>query len=150
MGLMLDRNTLNELSRNFANRLFGEFEEWESQAAGLSGEGETQGGALRVTVPQPGSERVLSICTENGEIRVEYAMWHEHIGSFMGITDAEAIEKALDLIQQIIAERSVVKVRYRDGKWSGSWLEETPCDLAPEAGATTAVYSWRGTYDCTL
>lgn len=125
-GSMLDRDSLDELSRSLADRLFGQFPEWESKAVALAVQGAIQGDVLQVTVPQPGSERVLWICTENDEITIEFGMWHEHIGVFMGISEGEAIEQALDLIQRIIDERSVVKVMYRDGKWSGSWLEETP------------------------
>jgi hypothetical protein len=132
-GLMLDWNSLNELSRKFADRVFRELGEWEQYAEVLPDEGGTQSSELEITVPQPCSERVLHISTREGEI-----------------SDAEAIEDALATIHRIIAEQNVVKVVYRDGKWAASSLEEVSNAVAPEAGATTTLYSWCGTYDRTL
>ena len=147
---MLDWNSLNELSRKFADRVFRELGEWEQYAEVLPDEGGTQSSELEITVPQPCSERVLHISTREGEITISYGMWHAHIGSFLGISDAEAIEDALATIHRIIAEQNVVKVVYRDGKWAASSLEEVSNAVAPEAGATTTLYSWCGTYDRTL
>jgi hypothetical protein len=147
MELMLDRSVLNDLSRSFADSLFREFAEWEQFAKLLPDSGDGEGVALEVTVEQPGTDRALRIRTDEGEITIGFDMWHTHVGTFLGISDSEAIELALADIRSIIAEESVIAVVHRDGKWAGSSLEDVCDAITATPGATTNVYSWRGTHD---
>jgi hypothetical protein len=102
---------------------------------------------MEVTVEQPGTDRALWIRTDAGEITVGFDMWHTHVGAFMGISDAEAIELALADIRSIVAEESLIVVVHRHGKWAGSRLKNALNTITATPGATTNVYSWRGTHD---
>jgi hypothetical protein len=147
MKWMLDRSSLNPLSRSFAELLFQEFGEWEKFAELLPDPYGSGGSAMEVTVAQTGTDRALRVRTDDNEITVGYDMWHTHVGAFMGISDSEAIELALADIRSIIAEQSVIVVVYRDGKWERSSLEYADSVVAVDPGSTTHVYSWKGTYD---
>jgi hypothetical protein len=69
----------------------------------------------------------------------------------MGISDQEAIALALEEIHSILAERSVVRVSFKGGAWSGSSLEDANESLAPpREGETAVAYSWLGTHDRNL
>jgi hypothetical protein len=150
MELMLDRNLLSDLSRAFADSLFREFGEWEQFAELLPDSGDGGGGAMEVTIEQPGTDRAPRIRTDGGEITIGFDMWHTHVGKFMGISDSEAIELALADIRSIIAEESVIAVVHRNGKWAGSSLEDACDAVTATPGATTNVYSWRRTHDRVL
>ena len=105
---------------------------------------------MELTVEQPGTGRALRIRTDDDEITIGYDMWHTHVGAFMGISDSEAIELAVADIRSILAEQSVIVVVYRDGKWTGSSLEDADSAIAVKPGSITHVYSWRGTHDRVL
>jgi hypothetical protein len=148
--MMLDRNSLNPLSRSFAESLFQDFGEWE-KCAELLADAEGRGGsAMEVTVEQPGTDREMRIRTDDNEITIGYDMWHMHVGAFMGISDSEAVELALAAIRSIIAEQSVIVVAYRHGKWAGSSLEDTDSIIAVKPDLRQHVYSWKRTHDRVL
>lgn len=144
---MLDSKLLDEFSRSFAQSLFKEFSEWEQYAQLLPASDAGEGSAIELVVPQPGTDRSLRIDTDDEEITIGFDMWHTHIGVFMGISYAEAIEMAIADIRSIISEQSVITVAHRNGKWAGSSMEDASEVIAAEPGMTIAVYSWRGTLD---
>jgi hypothetical protein len=68
----------------------------------------------------------------------------------MGISDSEAIEIALNDIRNFLAEESVIAITYRDAKWVGSTMQDAGDVVTVAPGATTNVYSWKGTHDRAL
>ena len=110
-----------------------------------------QTGAFRVSIPQPHCDRTLEVRTGEGEITVGFGFWHAHYGSYLGISDREAIAQALDVIHCILEEQSVVRVAFAGGAWAGSSLRDASELLPPpRPGETVAVYSWCGTHDRNL
>jgi hypothetical protein len=141
---MLDRGALNELSAAFADALFLAYPEWESLASNL------EGGVFRLEIPQPGTDRTLWADTMDGEITVGYGYYHAHFGSFLGISNGEAVDLAISEIRAFAAEQTVVVVHFPQGNWSGSMCVDASEPIASRPGATTHIYSWRGTYDRVL
>jgi hypothetical protein len=141
---MLDRSALNELSAAFADRLFHKYPQWEHLAKNL------QDGPFEVSVPQPGADRYLLISTQDDEITIGYDYWHDHLGSFLGLSDKEVIDQGMEEIRAIIEEDLVVMISFRDDKWVQSmhWRPATP--VITEPGGTTQLRSWLGTYDRVL
>ncbi|HWR51221.1 MAG TPA: hypothetical protein VN428_08950 [Bryobacteraceae bacterium] len=115
---MLDRASLDELSLSFADRLFRDFGAWEEYAELLTDDEGLPTGAFRLSVPQPRRDRSLDVRTDEGEITVSFGFWHAHFGSYMGISDQEAVALALEEIHSILEERSVVRVSFKGGAWS--------------------------------
>jgi hypothetical protein len=132
----------------FADSLFQEFAGWERYGTVVSDPND--GMAMALCVDQPETGRALEIRTDDGEITVSYDLWHSHVGSFLGISDSEAIELAIADIRDIVSEKSVIRVDCSAGKWAGSSLEDVSDTLAAKPGVTTNIYSWRGTYDRTF
>ncbi|HEY1493150.1 MAG TPA: hypothetical protein VGF49_01345 [Candidatus Solibacter sp.] len=142
---------MDELSLSFADRLFRDFGDWEECAELLTDDKGSPTGAFRLSVPQPHGERSLDVRTDEGEITVSFGFWHEHFGSFLGISDQEAIALALEEIHSILEERGAVRVSFKGGAWSGSSVEDANETLAPSREGETAVaYSWLGTHDRNL
>jgi hypothetical protein len=145
---VLDRASLDQLSLSFADCLFRIYGDWEEYAELLTDDKGLPTGAFRVSVPQPHGERSLEVRTDEGEITVGFGYWHAHFGSYLGISDQEAIALAIEEIDSILAERSVVRVSFKGGAWSGSSLEDANGRLAPpREGESAAAYSWLGTHD---
>jgi hypothetical protein len=145
---VLDRASLDELSRSFAYRLFSDFGEWEGRAELLMDDQRQPIGAFCLSIPQPHGERTLEIRTDEGEITLSFGFWHAHYGSYLGISDEEAISEALSATHGILEERCVVVVSYKNGAWAGSSLEDVRDPLPPSRpGETAETYSWHGTHD---
>ena len=98
---VLKRASLDELSMSFADRLFREFSGWEERAELLADAQGLPTGAFRVSITQPHGDRTLDVRTDQGEITVCFGLWHEHYGSYLGISDQEAIAQALEVIHGI-------------------------------------------------
>jgi hypothetical protein len=145
---VLDRASLDELSRNFADRLFSDFGAWEERAELLMDAQGLPTGAFRLSISQPRGERSLDVRTDEGEITVSFGFWHGHYGSYLGISDQEAIAEAVEDIQGILQDRLVVKASYKGGAWSGSSLQDASEPLSPpQQGETAMAYLWLGTHD---
>jgi hypothetical protein len=148
---VLDRASLDELSRNFADRLFSDFGDWDERAELLMDAQGLPTGAFRLSVSQPHGERSLDVRTDEGEITVSFGIWHAHYGSYLGISDQKAVTEAVEDIQGILQDRLVVMVSHKDGAWSGSSLQEASEPPAPpRPGETAVAYSWLGTHDRNL
>ncbi len=145
---VLDRTSLDELSLPFADNLFRDFSDWEEHAKLLTDADGLPIGAFCVSIPQPRGERTLDIRTDEGEITVSFGFWHAHYGSYLGISDEEAVSEALEDIHGIVEDRRVVRISYKGEAWSGSSLEDASESLSPpRQGETASVYSWLGTHD---
>ena len=141
---MLNRGTLSGLSAAFAECLFLAYPEWEGLANNLDG------GAFKVEIPQPGTDRTLWSDTQDAEITVGYDHYHAHFGPFLGLSDQESITQAMDEIRAIVQEDMVVMNSFRDGKWVQSMLGRPDKSVVTQPGGTTHIYSWLGTHNRTL
>jgi hypothetical protein len=148
---VLDRAYLGELSTSFADRLFLEFSGWEERAELLVDAQGLPTGAFCVSIPQLLGDRTLDVRTDEGEITVGFGFWHAHYGSYLGISDQEAIAQALEVIHGILEEQSVVRVAFAGGAWAASSLRDASEPLPlPQPGETAVAYSWCGTHDRNL
>jgi hypothetical protein len=138
---MLDRSQLNKLSAAFADRFFSVYPEWELFATKLDE------GMFEVFVPQAGTDRQLWVSTQDNELTIGFDHWHEHLGAFLGLSDADAIEQTMEGVRSIVQEDLVVLISFRGGKWVKSTKRKPFEPLVIEPGGTTHVYSWRGTHD---
>lgn len=143
---MITRGQLDGFSRAFADALFAAFPEWEPCASHIPNVGD-EALAMEVTIRQPGTGRTLSIRTDDAEIMITFEMWHDHLRMFSGHSESEVARLALDEIRDLLAERKVVKVDYRDGRWAGSDIVDSSEIPIPAPGVNTKIYSWLGTYD---
>ena len=141
--------SMDELSRRFADNLFATFREWEQFAKTIH-ETATSAAAVEVEIPQEGTDRVLSLSTADQEITIAFDGWHTHVGPFLGLTTEEAVAEAIGIIAAFVAEETVVKVVYRNGEWKQSTLEYLAAPSDPEPQSTTNIYSWMRTHDQVL
>jgi hypothetical protein len=102
-------------------------------------------------VPQPGSDRSLWISTEDDEVTIGFDKWHCHESAWLGddeaSVEADIVRRSIELIEDILDEREVVIVRFRDGTWVGSNLEAACDEIEAISGEVARVFSWRGTLD---
>jgi len=90
------------------------------------------------------------LSTADDEITIGFEHWHTHVGRFLGIDTTESVATAMTIIENFVAERTVVKISYRDGVWLKSSLDYVVAPSEPEPHSTTEVLSWGGTYDETI
>jgi hypothetical protein len=136
----------DELSLSFSMALFSAFPEWK-QFEKVVKDDETGADCMEVNVPQEGTDRVLHLSTARSEITIGFDHWHTHIGPFLGIDIDQSIAQALYIIDNFVAEQTIVRIAYRDGAWIGSSLGHVCAQGEPEPLSTTKFYSWKGTYD---
>ncbi len=108
---------LDEISREFAQTLFTRFPQWKQFA------------------------KIIAEGTGDGH------RWHTHVGPFMGIDIEESVARAMEDIEDFLAERTIVKITFRDGAWCMSSLEYLAAQSKLKPNSTTEFYSWRRTYD---
>jgi hypothetical protein len=140
---------MDELSQDFARALFSAFPNWEPLAKSVK-DGKTGASCLEVDVEQERTNRVLHLSTADDEITIGFEQWHTHVGRFLGIDTTGSVAMAMTIIENFVAERTVVKLSYRDGVWLRSSLENLAAPSEPEPHSTTEVLSWGGTYDETI
>ncbi len=89
-------------------------------------------------VPQPGTERFLSVRTQNDEVVLAFVNWRLEVGDVLA---------AVEIVRGLIAEERVMTVVSRPGLETESRLEHVRHRLEPERRATTRTYSWLRSYD---
>lgn len=142
----MDYDALDKRSRRFAARLFSIFPDWEPSAEVIR-DTRTGGTAFQLAIPQPGTDRVLSVDTLDDEITICFGEYHEHFGSFLGIDADEAAIQAIETIQDVLSDKQIVSVSYREGRWIRSSLDRPEERPVAEPNSTTFVYSWSGAHD---
>lgn len=146
----MDLELLNPRSRAFAKALLAEFPEWEPHLRLAAWPGVAPG-TLEVEVPPPhraGSP--LYIDTNNAEVTVTFAGWHEHYGSWTGDAEDAATRHALEAVREIVDERRLAVLAMDGDRWRQSWSVAPGQRVETRHGDLTRVRSWRGTYDADL
>lgn len=146
----LDLDLLDGRSRRFAQALLRAFPEWAPYLQPATHERAAPGSLLvEVPPPAPGAHP-LYVDTDNGEITVAFAGWHDHYGAWAGEDDEESTRAALDDVRAIVEERWLSVLAYEDGQWRRSWRVAPGEPVETRHGNRTQVRSWRGTYDADL
>jgi hypothetical protein len=140
---------IDELSWEFARSLFTVFPAWESLARIVKDE-KTSNNFVEIDVNQDGTDRVLHLSTADDEITIGFDRWHTHVGPFLGLNTAESVATAMNIVEEFVAEKTVVKVVHRDGAWVQSSMEYLVASSEPEPHSTTQVFSWRRTHDAVI
>jgi len=122
------------------------FPEWEAFAK-IVNDKKAGTNFIEVDVKQEGTDRLLQLSTADDEITIGFEHWHTHVGPFLGIDAVESAATAMNIIEDFVAERTVVKVIHRNGVWIRSSLEYLVAPSEPEPHSTTKVFSWRRTHD---
>ena len=145
----MDLDLLDTHSRRFAGALLHEFPEWGAYLQSSPYEGAEGTLLVEVPAPHPGGT-ALWIDTENGEVTVSFAGWHEHYGTWTGETDEECTRAALDAVRDIVNERRLAVMAMDGEQWRMSWSVAPGDRVETRHGESTRVRSWRGTYDAEL
>jgi len=130
----------------FVRSLLSVFPEWEAFAK-IVNDKKAGTNFIEVDVKQEGTDRLLQLSTADDEITIGFEHWHTHVGPFLGIDAVESAATAMNIIEDFVAERTVVKVIHRNGVWIRSSLEYLVAPSEPEPHSTTKVFSWRRTHD---
>jgi hypothetical protein len=116
----MDLDLLDPHSRRFADALLRELPEWAPYLQPSPYEGAE--GTLLVEVPAPHpSGTALVIDTENDEVTVSFAGWHEHYGAWAGETDEDSTRAALDAVRDVVEERLLAVMAMDGEQWRRSW-----------------------------
>jgi hypothetical protein len=146
----MDLDVLNPDSRRFAEALLAEFPEWEPYMRIASYDG-AEPGTLEVEVPPPHSAgSPLWIDTENDEVTVRFAGWHEHYSGWDGDTGEAVAPEALGAVRDIVEERLLAVLAMDGERWRRAWQAAPGERISTRHGERTRVRSWRGTYDADL
>ncbi len=136
---------LNEFSREVAESLFRAFPWLKPHGVVDDNPKVTPGSLLIRLAPTPGiPERLFSVSTHGGEITVAFDMFLTH---FEWPDDSEEL---VSFIDDLAADRVLIKVRMADGKWTGSETldaAEASGSLASAEGETVCIRSWTGARD---
>lgn len=143
---MLAYDKMDQLSQGFGRALFLAFPNWERLAKDVEDE-KTGGHYIELEVPREGADRRLHLSTADNEITIAFDHWHTHVGPFLGISTAEAVDTSMAIIESFVTEQTVVKICRRDGVCIESSLEYLAAPSPRKANSTTQVFSWRCTYD---
>lgn len=146
----MDLDQLNPHSRRFAAALLAEFPEWAPYLR-LSAYPGAAPGTLEVEVPPPhpaGSP--LRIDTDNAEVTVSFADWHEHYSRWAGDTEDEIVRTAVDAVRDVVEERLLSVMALKGGRPRRGWKVAPGERVETRHGDLTRVRSWRGTYDADL
>lgn len=143
---MLAYDKMDQLSQGFGRALSLAFPNWERLAKDVEDE-KTGGHYIELEVPREGSDRRLHLSTADNEITIAFDHWHTHVGPFLGISTAEAVDTSMAIIESFVTEQTVVKICRRDGVCIESSLEYLAAPSPRKANSTTQVFSWRCTYD---
>jgi hypothetical protein len=137
---------MNELAQSFARALFSAFPKWE-RFAKIVNDDKTGAHWIEVEVVQDGTNRVLHLSTADDEITIGFEQWHTHVGPFLGTDTSESVTTAISIIENFVAERTVVKVIHQDGVWIRSSLDYVVAPSEMEPNSTTRIFSWRRSFD---
>jgi hypothetical protein len=124
-------DVLNEYSKQVADALIQQFPEFARLLH------EEESGGLLIEVPTCHADCTLWISTNNDEITVGFAQWHQHFGDFG--SSGSAVQNASRFIRDFIQDRLLIGIYFRDGEWAGS----TSFSLVEEA---TAIESMRSMF----
>jgi hypothetical protein len=145
----MDLDLLDARSRRFAEALLDEFPEWAPYMQPAPYEGAKGTLLVRVPAPHPGGTELV-IETENDEVTVSFAGWHEHYGAWAGETEDESTRAALDAMRDIVEERLLAVMAMDGEQWRSGWRVAPGEPVETRHGQQTRVRSWRGTYDADL
>ena len=145
----MDLDLLDAHSRRFADALLCEYPEWAPYLQVSPYEGAEGALLVEVPAPHPGGTALL-IDTENDEVTVWFAGWHEHFGAWTGDTDEESLRAALDAVRDIVEERLLAVMAMDGERWRRSWDVAPGEPVETRHGEQTRVRSWCGTYDADL
>ncbi len=110
----------------------------------------TRGETFVFKIPQPETDRALWILTECEEATIGFDRWHCHESAWLedeeSATKANIVQRAIELIEDILTEREVVVVRFKDDAWVGSTLQPASDRIESIHGEVAQVYSRRGTF----
>jgi hypothetical protein len=140
---MTGRDMLSQLSRVFCDQLFAAYPEWRPYCRPWTDDP----GAVVIEVPSPVPGRSLFCDTIDGEVTIGYDHWHTHFGSYPDLSAEEAVAEALEWIRNILDEKTLIQVDYREGTWEGSSSIEPGSDIALSPGVKTQILSWTGRLD---
>lgn len=153
---MIDLQSLNDHSRQFATELFRRWPEWIRYARFDPYE-DFEKEALLVEVPRPDSSRPhgLYITTSEWEISVGFGeSFHTRFGpSNESPTpgDTNFYKEALTFISDFIDEKIALATATEGKEWLGAWKvdlsRERIEDIEVDPGVQVQIHSWLGTWD---
>ena len=156
----MPRMPMDKFSRLIAAHAFARFPEWRQRVRRVPSSDGTV--ALLLELPAPVEARVecgLSLSTEDREITISFAAWHEHLqgtrrherrpGSPEDRARA-AWQSAEQFLDDLCAERTVVASWWFESHWRSSQCAPAGSPLGePEAAYSNRrrVRSWKGTFN---
>lgn len=146
----MDLDQLNPRSRRVARALLAEFPDWAPYLRLSAFPGHAPG-TLEVEVPPAhlaGSP--LHVDTDNDEVTVSFADWHEHYGGWAGDVEEESIRAAVQAVRDVVEERLLSVLALDDGRPRRAWRAAPGEPVTTRHGTLTRVRSWRGTYDAEM
>ena len=128
--MAFDLAQLDEFPGGLARVLFATHPEWVGYARiEIADDGETPD--LVVEVPSPHSEEgaKLVVYTEDFEVTVNFAYYHNHFD--WPANDVDISLKPISLIAAILNEDVAAASGWNDEKWAGSWLVKRGEQIEP-------------------
>ena len=153
---MVDLERLEPTSREFAHQLL-RANPWLRRHARVEELPGSGAGFLVLNVPAPseGKPALLVDTGEPGRILVSWGRFSQEFDAPPEAGRSSQLDGALDLVEDILADRVAVYVLEREGKWAESGTvydefgERTLCaKLTP--GVRIRLWSWEGTRDDVL
>ena len=138
---------LDEYSQRFAKMLFEIHPEWWALAT-VESRTESNLGYLSIVVPSPSHpDSQLWITTDGTEVRIAFDYWHMHLGGWLGGEEREWFLEALENIEDILSEKTIIAVSMNGDQLCGS-TNIKPGEIPKLIkGSRTYVRSWLGTYN---
>ena len=108
-----------------------------------------EAGSFLLEVPSPATAtRHLSVSTDGDEVTVGFGSeWHDHYGSWTGDDEETSFRQALEAIEALLSERTVVVVGYRDGRPAWSTAQRINDQLPSWDAERYEIISWSGKHD---
>jgi hypothetical protein len=135
---------LNAFSQRAAERLFQAHPEWKDLARADTG-------ALTIEIASPTVGRSLLIVADDDELTIYFQpfAWHEHFGPFLGIDFEEFMDLAVEEIDLILHDQTVIAEHSCSGTWLGSssFLITDPEQFRPKKSELIRLRSWTGRHD---
>jgi hypothetical protein len=147
-----DLRQLDEYSQVAAQRILERFPDWRTRIVLRRPNGYDHAFAdFELPCPSPAIEHGLWVSTADEEITVGLHTYHTHFTNYNEGFDAQHIDDALDHVQELLDERTVIVSWYSGERFAGSSsVDAAVAEAAPSfiSGVTrTTRRSWRGTYD---
>ena len=142
--MAIDPAALHLTGKLFLDSIEREFPDWTNQLQVVDGS------SLELAVNQPDGAKTLSVRVDDAKISFRYGEWGFVTGTFLGWSEQQLVDDALQILRSIVSEENIVEMTYTNGQWSNNSLTWPFFEPEVQPGQVVTIYSWRGTYNRTL